>query len=202
MPSVTLAQQVEELEKRLNENFRPSTTLSALVKDYRNNRLRAAIQTIRTFITTEDPRSVQDHRRLNKIITLAFDHWPATHAFQPTNRDHLRAWLCIKAGYYREEVVERVDGIPLHLSMQFAVRVAKALHTYGVLKIGGTEDDPVISVLTPKSMKFSEMRQRPFNELRDRISNIIVEALGISIEDLLRHGGDAKAIEAAHAWAP
>lgn len=52
---------------------------------------------------TPEQRSVQQHRRFFKLMRVAFDHWPESYkAFQPSDPEHLRAWLiCHKDCDYR-----------------------------------------------------------------------------------------------------
>jgi hypothetical protein len=124
-------------------------------------------------------RSGPDHRRLFAIINAAHDSWPEQHRFQPSSAEHLRAWLLIQAGYCEATLIESED-YDLARAVQMAVRVAKALDAYGVLRIKGEQ----IEVVRPKSMRFDKMSQREFGPIRDAIEHIICAELGVTIEAL------------------
>ena len=44
-------------------------------------------------------RSLPDHRRFFGVIQAAFHQWNEGHPFQPTDAEHLRAYLLVESGY-------------------------------------------------------------------------------------------------------
>lgn len=55
-------------------------------------------------------QSEEERGLLFAVISLAFKSWPERHKFQPTDAEHLRAWLAIEVGHYEALRVERLDG--------------------------------------------------------------------------------------------
>lgn len=124
------------------------------------------------------PRSGPDHRRLFSIIAAAYDNWPSTHPFQPSDLEHFRAWLLIKAGYCETRTVDITGDVVA--GVQNAARIAKALAAHGLLKVR----DDQIDVVVPKSMRFDKMSQREFGPVRQAIEDILCSELGVTVRAL------------------
>lgn len=56
-------------------------------------------------------RSPEEHKFFFAVVRMAFDNWPEQHNFVPRDAEHLRAWLLIEVGHYREQEFVRPAGV-------------------------------------------------------------------------------------------
>lgn len=144
------------------------------------------------------PRSLPQHRRLFKIIKLAFDAWPEGHdEFQPDSEDHLRAWLICMAGPdFRE-----VHRIPLNAfapeGTDFTPEITAAFAAAAQATMKAVREDGnrfsfhrphakggSIAVYVPLSMKFEKMPHLTFCKLNNAIEDVL-RVVGLEPEQLL-----------------
>lgn len=130
-------------------------------------------------------RSSQDHRRFFGLIAAAFHHWPESHDFTPDNPESLRSWLLCKAGYCdRTSIdVEWVDTPGMAKLVSIACEgTLRASKGQGFIRVHGDR----IVVFSPKSIAWSTIGQKAFNEVRDAVSAVIEQEIGIDADTLLK----------------
>lgn len=133
-----------------------------------------------------EKRSSPDHRRLFKLIAVAFHHWPESfEEFSPDSAEHLRAWLICKAGpEFRNvttfELPHADDPVVVARMMEFAEDLLESSNGFGRWK-GLT-----LHKFTPKSMSFEKMGRKEFNALREAITEVIEGVIGMDAETLLK----------------
>lgn len=144
-------------------------------------------------------RSVPDHRRLFALIRKAYFMWPHDHKPNPTSEEHLRAWLLCAAKWHVVETIDIdfsgfaeyhhispelapiIEGLVSHAAAS-AVRAAAQKGMFAFTKIHADG----IDVYKPRSMDFNSIpTQKEFNDLRDKITEIIEIAIGQSAEMIL-----------------
>ncbi len=135
-------------------------------------------------------RSGPDHRRFFSVVSKAFDHWPHDHEFQPSNAEHLRAYLLVRANHYNIASIPAPEGYAEHASIRSLFRVAVESAASALAGPSGYFDVRVsaagVEVLTPKSINWSTVSQREFGPIRDTVEHIIETALKVDIQTLLR----------------
>jgi hypothetical protein len=135
-------------------------------------------------------RSPQDHRRFFGVIRAAFMHWPENHPWQPEDPEHLRAWLLCRAGYKSVTEIPFEDHWPdamrelATLAAEAALKAAKS-HAFVRPHPGG------LFVFTPKSLKFEELGQKEFGQIREVVEEVIKCETGREASELLRETGKA-----------
>lgn len=133
------------------------------------------------------PRSSDDHRRLFALIAAAFEQWPETHEFEPEDAEHLRAWLLCKAGWKTTKTLELPEaGNPVFMAlmMEFAEDLLER-SPGGEFRFGRWVGHR-LHVHTPKSIKFERADQKKFNPIRDAVTEIIEQVIGVSADQLLK----------------
>jgi hypothetical protein len=130
-------------------------------------------------------RSPADHRRFFGVIRAAFMHWPEQHDFQPEDPEHLRAWLLCRAGYKSVTEIPFEDSWPdamrelALLAAESALKAAKS-HAFVRPHPGG------LFVFAPKSLKFDEIGQKEFGQIRESVEEVIKCETGREASELLR----------------
>ncbi len=134
-------------------------------------------------------RSAQDHRRFFGLIRAAFHQWSESHAFQPTNEEQLRAWALVQAGWTDVATVEipagyaEGDGRRLFASVvEGTCRALDGPGGYHELRV----NDASLSIITARTIRWSEVGQREFGRIRDGVENALELALGVTADQLLR----------------
>ena len=106
----------------------------------------------------EKPRSTPQHRRLWKLLHVAFDHWPRAGAYGATTVDELRTYLLIKASWCDSRL-----------------QIGKGPHYQPARSMTYTDDAGVTYCYTPKSISFEAMTHleacRVFGDVDEIISN-------------------------------
>ena len=137
------------------------------------------------------PRSIADHRRFFAAISRATAAWPHAHEFQPSDSEHLRAYLLVTAGYHDVQTVdiawalneENPNLLALaRLAVEASVTAALSRGDYVFTRPRGD----VVEILHPKSLNFQTLSQKEFGPLREACEEIIELAIGCKVDQLLR----------------
>lgn len=118
------------------------------------------------------------------MLEQAFLNWPEDADFQPDNREHLRAYLTVKAGH-REILGERLQhnvGDPLRM-VDFIGRVLTRVRDRGGYAFA-VEHNEAIVVMLPRSIDWDTLDQQEFSPIATAIYAIIEQILKVSIEEL------------------
>ena len=123
-------------------------------------------------------RSTDDHRRFFALIKAAFEHWPDGFEFRPDNAEHLRAYLLCRARYRTTTMIEVDEPAKAVFVIEVAFRAAGA---YAFVRPYGDG----LAIHAPKSIKWETLPQKQFNDIRDSVTGIIEDVVGVSAEQLL-----------------
>ena len=135
-------------------------------------------------------RSYQQLKRLMKLRSVAYKHWPHDHYFQPDSEEHLRAWLIVKAGFAITKEIplgeallspKQQDGLEILLR---ATLQAAGAHAFVDL------DWRRIIVRSPVSLSYATSH-KVATEICSAIDEVIYAELGITAETLLREAEKA-----------
>jgi hypothetical protein len=133
-------------------------------------------------------RSSPDHRRFFAVIQRAFEHWPEAHeTFAPESPEHLRAWLLCKAGFREATPIMLPDDATDHMRGLFRLAIEASVRAAG----GYAWVVPYQSgaaVVKPKSIAWSKVGQSEFSEIRSAVEEIIAAEVGVTADELLKHG--------------
>ena len=141
-------------------------------------------------------RSIGDHRRFFGVIKAAFLNWPHAHEFQPTDPEHLRAWLLCRAGYHTVQTIPvehaGADVQPailrlVALAVEGSVKAAQAEGHHAFTRVHGAG----IAIFKPRSLKFETLSQKEFGPIREAVEEIIESVIGVPAGDLLREAEKA-----------
>ncbi len=124
-------------------------------------------------------RSSDDHRRFFALVNAAFTHWPEQHDFRPDNAEHLRAWLLCKAGYRKTTMIETDEPAATVASIEAAFRAAD---TYAFVRPYGDG----VAVYSPKSLAWDKLDQKKFWPIRDEVTAVIEDVIGVKADELLK----------------
>lgn len=131
-------------------------------------------------------RSGPQHRMFFSAISCAFSNWPLEHAFLPSNEEHLRAWLLVKAGYHNiigQNLVEEADIFRVADFTQRLMASIRAHGSYGFVEVTGRKS---LIVKFPKSIAYRELSQADFQPIAQAVFDIIESEIGLKVEDLVR----------------
>lgn len=132
-------------------------------------------------------RSSPDHRRFFAVIKHAFQQWPENHRFQPDDAEHLRAWLTCRAGYRESTPIILPDGADETMQLVFLLGIESALRAADSVAFVLAHGNGV-AVITPKSIAFDKLGQRDFAAVRTAVEDTIAAEIGITADELLKHG--------------
>ena len=134
-------------------------------------------------------RSGDHHRFFFAAIAEACANWPESHEFQTKNPERLRAWLLCKAGSpYREHL--KYEAETLQQAAMMADFFDHMLEHLGVKAITCVSEK-LVYILYPKSISFSSMGQDEFNVISERVNQILLEQIGLGLNELKREAGRA-----------
>lgn len=158
---------------------RISERAAALVKPPKEKRARAIVCPCCEFkfeLDSEPPRSLPQHRRFFLMVSAAYFHWPETHETQFLDREDLRAWLIMKAGY-RETVLDMKMGGTQAL---MAAKIAGAVLTSVGSRARVIPWKGRLIVMRPKSIAWAALGHGSFCKLNDAVSDVIEAELGMT----------------------
>ena len=128
-------------------------------------------------------RSGAAHNHFFAIIDEACKRWPEAHPFQPEDKEHLRAYLLVKARHFDKMDVKckSTDAGGLQTQLEALIRMfcdgkPPLIHAYtwGV------------RVFVPRSISYAAADRKVFNAVSETVFEIIEDALGVKIDDLRR----------------
>jgi hypothetical protein len=116
------------------------------------------------------------------VIARAFDSWPESAKFHPESAEHLRSFLLIKAQHFNKLDVECENPDAMNLEDQLRAIIKAVtdkpplMHTYpwGV------------RIFWPRSISYAAADRKVFNEVSEKVFEIIESILGVPIETLKR----------------
>jgi hypothetical protein len=128
--------------------------------------------------TKQSNRSDEEHNLFFGVVGMAFSNWPESHKFQPTDAEHLRAWLLIEANHFEEldatDVTKGDIGGTIKLGLFFC---------------GGRKHFRLVSrgtaliIQRPRSIKKGEeINARDFRAVADVVYAIVKEITTITPE--------------------
>lgn len=133
------------------------------------------------------PRSPKAHRFFFAMMDAAYDNWPATHEFQPTDCEQLRAWLlCQTKHSVRIGNLLNVNFPDPDRQIDFLNMAVAAVrqHGYG-LPI--TDGHGYVELIIPKSIAYDKLDEKEFSPIRDDVFELIEKNTGMKIKELQRH---------------
>lgn len=135
-------------------------------------------------------RSPADHARFFAVIDAAFRQWPESHDFQPTDKDHLRAYLTCKAGYREATPIMLPDDATGHMRELFRLGIEGAVQAAGGYAFVVPYRDSA-AVIRPKSIAWAKLGQGEFGAVRSAIEDVISAEIGVTADALLKGAREA-----------
>ncbi len=126
------------------------------------------------------PRSLDQHRRFFGLMKAVFHHWPDDHPFRPSNADHLRAWLTVRAGYHTVNTFVSTDDTT-EMARMMPIVIATMTGKFSWCRAHGNE----LHVCVPQSIAFDKMEHAAFCKLNDDVDEVIRVETGLDPEKLL-----------------
>lgn len=130
-------------------------------------------------------RSPSQHRMFFASVAAAFANWPITHSFRPSNEEHLRAYLLVRAGHCNiigQNLLEEGD---IFRVADFTERLLSEIRShggYGFVEVTGRKS---IIVNYAKSINWREVDQKAFQPIAQAVFDIIEAEIGVMVEDLV-----------------
>lgn len=127
-------------------------------------------------------RSNPHHRFFFAAIQRAFENWPEGEKFIPEDADHLRSYLLIRAGWFQklDLRVDNPDAVSLEDQLRSIIKTVAdkppLIHTYP----WGCR------LFWPRSISYAAADRKEFNQVCDKVFEIISEKLGVSVNELKR----------------
>ena len=129
-------------------------------------------------------RSSPSHRQFFAVLNDAYANLPEIEAKQYPTRDIFRGMALIETGHFNERKFCAV-------SEDEALRIAKFLQRDdGSIQVIATNGTWVVE-RSPVSQSFSRMDATTFQRVRDDVLAWCADKLGITVEELMIHGGHA-----------
>lgn len=125
-------------------------------------------------------RSDVHHRLFFGVLAKAFDCWPESAKFQPADAEHLRTYLLIKAGHFEKLDLrcDNPDAISLEDQLRAIIKTISdkppLMHTYAW----------GVRIFYPKSISYAAADRKVFNEVSQKVFEILEAQLGVPIEEL------------------
>lgn len=124
-------------------------------------------------------RSAANHRHLFAGIAAAARGWPeATEPNPEGDAERLRAWLLIQAGY------QTFEDFPLSAQGALSNVIAEARkggrHWFTDEAWNGR--DPVLRLRMPRSISWSVLDEREFQQIKEKIDTVILAVTGASLD--------------------
>lgn len=126
-------------------------------------------------------RSTEQHRRYFSLIKRAFDNWPEHHPHQFSSSEELRAFLQMKAGAREIGAQIPLAGITKERAMLLVEASIRGAGSYAVPVMHGD----TLVIFRPKSIAFAKMAHSDFCALSSGVEALIVDAIGVSADQLL-----------------
>lgn len=134
-----------------------------------------------SFDAKEKPRSYQQLKRFFAIVRQAWHHWPE-YAKKVDSEDDLRRWLTMSAGYRKIGARIPLKGINSDAAKMLFTEAIKGAGAYAHPVVF---DDELI-IWTPRSIAFNSMGPSEFNDLCDKVSDVIEAQTGLRVEDMMK----------------
>ena len=131
-------------------------------------------------------RSLPQHRRFHALIAAAYASWPETHERQFPTVLALRKWATAKAGFFN--VAGRIHFTGAREST--AVMLAQAAMGAAGAHAIATAHKGELVIIVAKSIRFDRMDQDQFNELCNRVADVLAAEIGCEADAIL-NGADA-----------
>lgn len=127
------------------------------------------------------PRSQTHNGFFHVVIQEAFDVWPRSHAFQPNDWKHLRAWLLCKAKHCDVMTVELSDEEakllrPVLAAFKSFFEQDAERHLFVGIKGGG------LIAMRPKTLSFAAVDQHYFQPIADEVFGLLMSEAGFDVE--------------------
>jgi hypothetical protein len=146
-----------------------------------------------------DERSLKHHRAFFGFNAHVFKHWPENAAhegdpFQPTDEEHLRAWLLTRAKHQQPRHVFPLSSkreaatIMNFLNFEMAADRARGVYGWPTIAEGG------LTIIRPASIAWDKCSQRKFNEVCRNVFQVVYDVTGIDFDAWKenRHDTDMK----------
>lgn len=127
-------------------------------------------------------RSDPHHRLFFAVLDRALENWPEGEKFQPEDSEHLRSYVLIKAGHFinLDLRCENPDALSLEDQLRAIIRTVSEkpplMHSY---QWG-------VRLFWPKSLSYAAVDRKTFNEVSEKVFEIISVTLGVPIEQMKR----------------
>ena len=129
-------------------------------------------------VSIKMPRSPANHRHLFSGIAAAARGWPEfKEPFPDGDGERLRAWLLVQAGYC--DVIDFPAEAADALIMMMQRERHASRHVFVRRRV--TTQGPMIQLLTAKSIAWSALGEREFQDIKEKIDAVVLEVTGASL---------------------
>lgn len=140
-------------------------------------------------VKTTNPRSKPHLGLYFAAISKAYDNWPEDHPEQFTCSDHFRQFLECKSGMkYTWSITKTNDVSAMAAQILATYNLAQTSKTSEKVYLFQTEDNEKLYLHFSKSISYSKMSQDEFNTISQRISDLLKEHTGVSLEEFRMQG--------------
>jgi len=126
----------------------------------------------RVTLEVKRARSSRQHGFFFVAIEKAFDTWPESHPFQPSDSTQLRYWLEIQAGW----------GDTIHIPSAQALIIYLKNHWKD--NMWAEQLDTGFLVHVAKSVAYDKMEKGDFQKLVTRVDDVLMQHLGVGLTEL------------------
>ena len=126
-------------------------------------------------------RTESAHKFVFAAIRAAFLNWPELHEFQPTDPEHLRAYLLLRIGHRHESELP-IGAISPETAGRLLVAFVRAVHAHATAVPRGKK----LIAMWPRSMSYRELGKAEFTRVSNAICDEIKAIIGVDAETLVK----------------
>lgn len=131
-----------------------------------------------------EERSSASHRHFFACINSAWQSLPEKLAPRFPTPDHLRKWCLIKAGWRDEDVIVLDSDTDATAVAAYVKRSAARNDAYAIVSVSGN----VVTTYTARSQKMQAQSRKEFQEIKDKVLQILSEMVGTDVAALNAEG--------------
>lgn len=130
-------------------------------------------------------RSDAEHNLFFAVVAQAWETWPERVEFQPTSDDHLRGWLLIEVGHSLSADLDGPANITVRnlATLRHLLRSLDTASDTALVAMRLFETKTGVRVVIPKSMKRRVIGKREFEDVANKVFDLIEALTGTSVDE-------------------